>query len=98
MWRKAPTWKSSLDSDGAKDMLVLHTLFRSLPWWQLQPDQDFFASGEGRGKDLQRRCGRLGQELGDGLLQQPLDGEAQPEPFDPRAVACHLGRSPNRQA
>ena len=50
MWRKASTWRGSLASEGAKDMRVLRSLFDSLPWWELQPDQAFFASGQGTGE------------------------------------------------
>ncbi len=49
MWRKNPTWKQSLTSEGARDMGVLRKLFESLPWWNLQPDPALFSSGAGSG-------------------------------------------------
>lgn len=47
IWRKTSTWQSALNSEGAKNMRVLRTLFASLPWWELRPDQGLFSSGEG---------------------------------------------------
>ena len=52
MWRKNPTWQASLMSEGARDMQVLHRIFDSIAWWELRPNPQFFASGEGCGKTL----------------------------------------------
>ncbi len=52
MWRKAPTWKASLSSEGARDMQILHRLFAGISWWELRPDQQLFASGESSGTTL----------------------------------------------
>ena len=52
MWRKNPTWKTSLFSKGARDMQILRNLFASISWWELRPDQTFFISGEGSGEAL----------------------------------------------
>jgi len=41
-WRVHPTWKSSLDSPGAKQMKILSEIFTSRKWWQLEPDQSIF--------------------------------------------------------
>lgn len=52
MWRKNPTWKKSLYSEGSQDMRVLHTLFAGVHWWNLCPDRGMFVSGEGSGATL----------------------------------------------
>lgn len=45
-WRILPTWKSALDSPGARQMGILRKLFEALPeWWLLVPDQSVFAAG-----------------------------------------------------
>ncbi len=49
MWRKNPTWKKSLRSEGAQDMRILHHVFDALPWWDLVPAQSLFAMGQGSG-------------------------------------------------
>jgi hypothetical protein len=41
-WRVNPTWKSSLDSPGAKQLKILRDIFTSRKWWQLEPDQSIF--------------------------------------------------------
>jgi hypothetical protein len=49
MWRKNPTWKASLYSEGAQDMRILRQVFDALLWWDLVPDPSLFAAGEGSG-------------------------------------------------
>ena len=49
MWRKNPTWKESLHSEGAQDMRLLRRLFDALPWWNLVPAQSLFVAGQGSG-------------------------------------------------
>jgi hypothetical protein len=45
IWRKNPTWRQALESPGAKQMGILKSLFTSLQWWKLVPDQSVFAAG-----------------------------------------------------
>jgi len=37
-WRAATTWKSWYASPGARQMSIMVNLFKTLPWWNLQPD------------------------------------------------------------
>ena len=39
MWRKNPTWRASLDSQGAAQMGVLKQVLAARQWWTLVPDQ-----------------------------------------------------------
>lgn len=50
-WRKSPDWEAQLNSPGAQNMGVLRKLFEKLKWWELQPNQQLFAAGEGTGAD-----------------------------------------------
>jgi hypothetical protein len=45
-------WKAALHSPGAAHLSVLAKFFKSLPWWQLVPDQTLFAEGAGTGETL----------------------------------------------
>jgi hypothetical protein len=51
MWRKNPTWRKSLASEGARDMGVLKKIFTDLDWWHLVPDNTIFVHGTGSGKE-----------------------------------------------
>ena len=45
-WRVLPTWKKSLDAQGASQMSILRRTFLDLEeWWNLVPDQSIFARG-----------------------------------------------------
>ena len=45
-WRILPSWKSALDSPGARQMGILRRLFEArTEWWLLAPDQSVFAAG-----------------------------------------------------
>ncbi len=45
-WRLLPTWKKTLDAQGAFQMSILRKIFLGLEeWWNLVPDQSIFASG-----------------------------------------------------
>lgn len=39
-WTFDPGWQSFLDSPGALELAYLTKLFRSIPWWNLVPDQN----------------------------------------------------------
>lgn len=45
-WRVPASWKTSLDSDGARQMAVLKKIFASVRWWELEPDPSIFTFGE----------------------------------------------------
>lgn len=51
-WRGFPTWKSSLDSPGAKQMAILKNVFMACRWWELIPDQSIFESNVNSDKIL----------------------------------------------
>jgi hypothetical protein len=45
-WRILPSWKSALDSPGARQMGILRAVFEArAEWWLLVPDQSVFAAG-----------------------------------------------------
>ncbi len=46
------TWQEALDSPGSGDMSRLGSLFRSLPWHQLRPEEKHSIATEGYGKDV----------------------------------------------
>ena len=47
------TWRSWIDSPGARHLGICTEVFTSLPgWWTLVPDQSLFAAGEGDGLTL----------------------------------------------
>lgn len=52
MWRKSPGWAASMDAPGARQMGVLKSLFTTLEWWKLAPDQAVIKDGVGEGKNL----------------------------------------------
>lgn len=52
MWRKNPTWRASLDSPGARQMVILKHVLAPRSWWTLQPDQSVMALGTGCDKTL----------------------------------------------
>ena len=45
MWRKNPSWKTSLDSPGAYQMNILREFFLTREWWNLVPDQSILING-----------------------------------------------------
>jgi len=47
-WRSPATWWEWTDSPGAGQMQVLGDLFRSLPWWKLEPAQQLFSGSPGQ--------------------------------------------------
>jgi hypothetical protein len=51
MWRKNPTWRQSLTSEGARDMSVLKEVLLSFDWWHLVPDNSILVDGTGSGKE-----------------------------------------------
>jgi hypothetical protein len=52
-WRILPSWKSALDSPGARQMGLLRKLFEArAEWWKLVPDQSVFAAGDRTEGDL----------------------------------------------
>ncbi|HLH02608.1 MAG TPA: DUF4038 domain-containing protein [Bryobacteraceae bacterium] len=51
MWRKNPTWRKSLTSEGARDMSVLKKIFASFDWWHLVPDDSILMEGPGAGRE-----------------------------------------------
>jgi hypothetical protein len=52
LWRCNPTWRTAIDSPGARQMGVLKRLFTARDWWKLVPDQSVFALGAGGEKTL----------------------------------------------
>lgn len=44
-WKSPQTWKNWCETPGASQMKVLGSLFRSLEWWKLVPDQSIFING-----------------------------------------------------
>jgi hypothetical protein len=65
MWRKNPTWKSSLDASGARQMGVLKKVLASGKWWLRVPDQSVFLEGAGGEKTLNAA---LRSTDGDGMI------------------------------
>ncbi len=43
-WKSPLTWRSWFNSPGAKQMMILGNLFRSIEWWNLIPDQSIFVN------------------------------------------------------
>ncbi|MFN7998601.1 MAG: DUF4038 domain-containing protein [Bryobacteraceae bacterium] len=52
MWRRNPTWRSSLDAPGARQMGVLRRVLEPREWWMLVPDQSVIAVGANSDKNL----------------------------------------------
>jgi Protein of unknown function (DUF4038)/Putative collagen-binding domain of a collagenase len=50
MWRKNPTWRESLQSEGAHQMGILKGIFAHLDWWHLVPDNSMLGDEVGTGK------------------------------------------------
>lgn len=44
-WMSPPTWRNWLDTPGASQMKVLGSVFRSIDWWKLVPDQTIIVNG-----------------------------------------------------
>ena len=42
-WKSPRTWRNWYNSPGARQMVILGDLFRSIEWWELIPDQSVFA-------------------------------------------------------
>ncbi len=52
-WTKVDTWRTWLDSPGARSLSVCKDVLTGLDkWWDLIPDQSFFVEGEGEGLTL----------------------------------------------
>ena len=43
-WKSPLTWRKWYLSDGAKQMKIMGDFFRSIPWWDLTPDQSIFVN------------------------------------------------------
>jgi len=44
-WRMEPGFLSCLNSPGANQVTIFQKIVRSRPWWEMIPDQSFFANG-----------------------------------------------------
>jgi hypothetical protein len=52
MWRMEPGWEKTFDTPGAAHVARMKEIVTSLPWWEMTPDQGFFATGIGSERTL----------------------------------------------
>jgi hypothetical protein len=45
MWRMGKDWDSTFDTPGAEHVAKMKEIISAWPWWELIPDQSFYASG-----------------------------------------------------